>query len=134
MIIKSYNRRFWRAFPICDVLRGQFREPSNFTKGNPPLLSLYYRKNILKITSHSLIPVASIFLFINNAYESNNHLRDSIIFNKEFSNVMTSHRESKEIQNYEDFLFGFISFCCSKVYKYFQNSSFSLVYICLIEM
>ena len=99
MIINSYNRCFWREFPICDVPRGQYGKPPNFTKGNPPLLSLYYRKDIIKIRSHSLIPVASDFLFINNPYESNNLLRKSIIFKREFPNVMTSHRESKEIQN-----------------------------------
>ena len=42
--------------------------------------------------------IASIFLFINNPYESNNHLRNCIILKKEYPNAMTSHRESQEIQ------------------------------------
>ena len=79
---------------MCDVPGGQFGKPPIFPKGNSPLWNLYYRKNILKNTSHALIQVASIFLSIDYPNKSNNLLRNSILLKREFPYVMTSHRES----------------------------------------
>ena len=63
-MLNTYNRCFEEEFPFCDIARGQFGKPPEFTKGNPHLENLYHRNNILEYILNALILVAPIFHFI----------------------------------------------------------------------
>ena len=63
-MFNTCNRCFEEEFLICDVARGQFGKPPEFTKGNLHLSNLYNSNNILEYILNALILVTPIFHFI----------------------------------------------------------------------